>query len=429
MSIERLLNEYGVSKSSGFLPRKEPLRRLPSQYYAPWEEAIRSLPKKIATGSVHDTVNTLPLLSTSNLRTESEWQRAYVVLTFLIQAYIWSGERPTERIPPQLATPLSEVSRHLDLPPTATYASLVLWNFAFQSPLGDMTDPENLRSLHTTTGLKDEEWFYLISVALESRGGPIVMELLRCMDAAILGDDMAVINSLMQTTVNIRKIGVLLERMYERCDPQTYYHDIRPLLAGTKGMSSSGLPNGVCFDYGGGIEEWHQYSGGSNGQSSLIQFLDIALGINHNATGSDRGRSHEAGAKSKANGYIQEIRNYMPGPHRRFLATIEKLANIRSYALSETASTEVTAAYDETVMALSKFRDIHIQIVTRYIITPSRSPPAAHVMRRTGINLASASSQAGKAGSEKPQLYGTGGTDLIPFLKQTRDETREAASR
>ena len=60
----------------------------------------------------------------------------------------------------------------------------MLWNFAFQSPLGDLTDPDNLRCLHTVTGLKDEEWFYLISVALESRGGPIVKELLKCMDAA-----------------------------------------------------------------------------------------------------------------------------------------------------------------------------------------------------------------------------------------------------
>ena len=352
--------------------------------------------------------------------------------------------------------PFLQVAKHHDLPPTATYSSLVLWNFAFQSPFCDLTDPSNLHSLLTVTGLKDEEWFYLISVALESRGGPIVLELLNCMEAVRRRDEADIVASLIQTTRNIQQIGLLLERMYERCDPQTYYHDIRPLLAGTKGMATSGLPKGVFFDEGDGRGEWHQHSGGSNGQSSLIQLLDIALGVDHYATGEHRGRSSEAGPKSKANGYIkvskpfhsppgnplrgcltdtnQEMRKYMPGPHRAFLAYVEKTTNIRDYAFSSAEASEaVRNAYAETVTALSKFRDVHIQIVTRYIITPSKTAPAAHVKRRTGLNLASASSSAAKEVAkmgeqkEKPQLYGTGGTDLIPFLKQTRDETREAA--
>jgi indoleamine 2,3-dioxygenase len=211
----------------------------------------------------------------------------------------------SQRLPPQIAIPFLEVSKHHDLPPTATYSSLVLWNFAFQSPLCDLTDPINLRSLHTVTGLKDEEWFYLISVALESRGGPIVIELLNCVEAVQQRNEAATIASLNQTTYNIQQIGLLLQRMYERCDPQTYYHDIRPLLAGTKGMATSGLPNGVFFDEGDGKGEWRQSSGGSNGQSSLIQLLDIALGVDHYATGEHRGRSSEAGPKSKANGYIK----------------------------------------------------------------------------------------------------------------------------
>jgi indoleamine 2,3-dioxygenase len=278
------------------------------------------------------------------------------------------------------------------------------------------------------TGTKDEEWFYLISVALESRGGPIIRELLQCMEAAHAGQDIAMVQSLQQTTLNIQRIGQLLERMYERCDPQTYYHDVRPFLAGTKGMAASGLPNGVYFDYGNDQGEWLQYSGGSNGQSSLIQLLDIALGVDHYATG-ERGRSSDQGIRNKANGYMQDMRNYMPGRHREFLAYVEKTTDIRGYATGLGASEAVRSAYKETVTALSKFRDIHIQIVTRYIITPSRNPPAAHVRRKTGINLATASStKADTTTEEKAGLKGTGGTDLMPFLKQTRDETREAAS-
>lgn len=216
----------------------------------------------------------------------------------------WPADLP-QRLPPQIAVPFLTVSKHHDLPPTATYSTLVLWNFAFQSPYCDLTDPANLRSLLTITGTKDEEWFFLISVALESRGGPIITTLLSCMDAVRRRDDAAIVATLAQTTLNIQKIGALLDRMHEHCDPQVYYHDMRPLLAGTKGMATSGLPKGVFFDEGEGKGEWHQYSGGSNGQSSLIQFLDAALGVNHYATGAPRGRSAEDAVKSTANGYMQ----------------------------------------------------------------------------------------------------------------------------
>ena len=212
-----------------------------------------------------------------------------------------------QRLPPQISIPFLTVSKYHDLPPTATYATLVLWNFAFQSPLCDVTNPVNLRSLQTVTGTKDEEWFYLISVALESRGGPIILELLNCIEAVRRRDTAAIVTHLERTTLNVQRIGALLERMYERCDPQTYYHDIRPLLAGTKNMATSGLPNGVLFDEGDGRSQWRQYSGGSNGQSSLIQFLDIALGVEHHATGAPRGRSTQEGVKSKANAYIKVI--------------------------------------------------------------------------------------------------------------------------
>jgi indoleamine 2,3-dioxygenase len=43
-------------------------------------------------------------------------------------------------------------------------------------------------------------------------------------------------------------------------------------------------------------------------------------------------------------------------------------------------------------------------------------------------NLASASMNANQdeGGIDGPELHGTGGTQLIPFLRQTRDETNKA---
>jgi indoleamine 2,3-dioxygenase len=116
------------------------------------------------------------------------------------------------------------------------------------------------------------------------------------------------------------------------------------------------------------------------------------------------------------------MRNYMPGPHRDFLNHISTLpeSSIREYAINSTVP-EVVEAFNFAVAELARFRDIHIGLITKYIIIPSKqySPTG-----NPGLNLAVASAKGVKEGKEK--LHGTGGTDLLPFLKQSRDETKEA---
>lgn len=121
------------------------------------------------------------------------------------------------------------------------------------------------------------------------------------------------------------------------------------------------------------------------------------------------------------------MRNYMPAPHRKFLEKLADLCNIRDYVTSAQDEPELKEAYNAAVMTLSSFRDAHIQIVTRYIVMPARNgSPAEHTGSK--VNLATASSQVDGLQDNKPSgLYGTGGTSLIPFLKQTRDTTKNAA--
>jgi indoleamine 2,3-dioxygenase len=179
------------------------------------------------------------------------------------------------------------VANHLSLPPTATYAALNLWNFTFTSPSmsSSLCEPENLSALHTFTGAHDEAWFYLISVAMEARGGSIVPIIMRALSAAKAKNSDMITTSLLSFAKCIQQLGALLERMYEKCEPDVFYHQIRPFLAGSKNMAVAGLPRGVFYDEGKGRGEWRQYSGGSNAQSSLIQLFDIVLGIEHRATG------------------------------------------------------------------------------------------------------------------------------------------------
>ena len=60
-----------------------------------------------------------PEFSGETLTSEREWQRAYVLVTFLAQAYIWmEGERGLpDRVPKILAVPWKETADHLGLAP------------------------------------------------------------------------------------------------------------------------------------------------------------------------------------------------------------------------------------------------------------------------------------------------------------------------
>jgi indoleamine 2,3-dioxygenase len=294
-----------------------------------------------------------------------------------------------------------------------------------------MDSLDNLATQMTFTGSLDESWFYLVSVAIEARAGPIVPMMLEAIAAARLKDVNTVVQALRSFAERLDELGALLERMYESCDPHVFYHRIRPFLAGSKNMADAGLPQGVMFDDGTGEQPYVQFSGGSNAQSSIIQFFDVVLGVEHRPTGEKRSEvpSSDSGAvQSPPHGFIQDMRRYMPGTHRRFLERMEEVANIREFVNSNRSNRALTTSYDACLAMLRSLRDKHIQLVSRYIIIKSRetrsssrslSPQQA---KTTRVNLANT---LARNGSKK--LRGTGGTALIPFLKQARDETGEPA--
>ncbi|KAF3005628.1 hypothetical protein E8E13_002866 [Curvularia kusanoi] len=411
--VERLpsaaaLPSYGISKN-GFLPANLPLTCLPNEYYQPWESIIAVLPTLIETKQIRKQIDQLPVLDTEHLLTESEWQRAYSMLAVMAQGYIWQGPEPSERLPPSIAIPFLKTAEHLEVHPVATYAALNLWNWKPLEKGANLTQPDNLVALHTATGSDDESWFLIISNAMEARAGPLLHIMLAAMEAVDLEDVAAIVSGLRYFTESMKDIGRLLERMDERCNPQRFYYTIRPLLAGSMNMEAAGLPNGVFYDEGDGKGQWRKYRGGSNGQSSLLQFFDAALSVNHTRCGN----------------FHAEMRDYMPGPHKRFLDDVESIANIRSYVDSHQDEVELVGAYNEAVAALSGFRDKHIALVTRFIIIPARQGRPTHFADRKDI-----ASMSTKMAAEKPQtqeLVGTGGTKLIPFLRTSRDETNEAA--
>ncbi|KAK4206893.1 putative indoleamine 2,3-dioxygenase [Rhypophila decipiens] len=533
-ALQALLPRFDVT-GNGFLPDRVPLSRLPDPYYAPWESLIQSLASHIQDNTVRDHINKLPVLALDRLHTEDERRRAYLILTFFAHGYIWGGAEPADVLPPPVTVPLLQISDILGLPPTATFASFNLWNFTSSHPSADFTDVDSLDALHTFTGTQDESWFYMVSVAIEAQGAYIIPILLQGLDTlqSLLsttpsGDEsspddfipepqppkdptwkahqaaiLCATKSLVEISTCIAKMGHILDKMHAKCDPHTFYHRIRPFLAGSKNMAAAGLPLGVFYDEGPSAEgqtrkgQYRQLRGGSNGQSSLIQFLDIILGVEHSSSGNSQPESDMTelkGPSEKTTSFHQEVRSYMPRRHREFLEYVMEhggggfrgvISQVLLHGPNMTSDGDETAgladlirAFKTATKALAEFRNKHLQLVTRYIIIPSRQQSqVAVVAGHNGqamagyggagakgiVNLATASTSlmangdknqkdrirhAGEAEGEvgdvttvdceeshntartrkgsshqNPELTGTGGTALLPFLKQSRDET------
>jgi len=99
----------------------------------------------------------------------------------------------------------------------------------------------------------------------------------------------------------------------------------------------------------------------------------------------------------------------MPGPHRRFLEDLNRVSDLRDYVRRHPTGEvegELRDAYNACIVGMRRFRDTHLQIVSRYIILPGA-----------------------KVGKQCPRAaMGTGGTPVVSFLKHVRQETIAAAT-
>ena len=293
----------------------------------------------------------------------------------------------------------------MELPPAATYAGYCLWNYRIIDPERSSEDPDNLASLVTFTGSKDEEWFYLTSVAIEARGARTVSLMLKMLSAASSDDKEGVIRCLKMLTDELHGVGVLLSQMRGRCRPHVFYHRIRPFLNGSKNMAANGLPQGVIYDDGSGSQVYRQYCGGSNAQSSLIQLFDMAMGVEH---------------ESSAVRFIIEMRQYMPGEHQRFMEKVAATGSVREYVKRHSSDGRLMDVYHGALGELRGLRDIHLRIVSQYIVAQSSRTMCTMDCCKDRTREHSGD-MSREPGTGKDMLRGTGGTPLVQFLKRVRE--------
>ncbi|KZS93939.1 Indoleamine 2,3-dioxygenase [Sistotremastrum niveocremeum HHB9708] len=419
-------HDFDVDPRTGFMPHQPPLTRLPDKWEL-WESALDAVlthpfivgdSLAITTADLERSevwrqrIEKMPILDTVDfISSEPLLRRAHLVLAFLLHIYVHSHSKDPNSsstiIPCAIGIPLLRVSASLQLPPVLTYADTVLYNWAPIDPSLPVSE-QNIRVVTTASGTPDECHFYLTSSRIELRGVEALDLMRASLDEAFIGDEIAIrriSGYLDKLAMVIHDLTSTLHAVRQGCDPSVFYNVVRPWF---RGVDSGPNPTNQWLFQDAekfGFLQPIEMSGPSAGQSSLIYALDIFLSVDE--------KTHAVMSHSETHEkpFLERMKAYMPRHHRAFLTHLAAEPR-RIRDLVQTSHNEgFTQAYNSAIQALKIFRDGHIQIVTSYIISQARSTPSNLLATEThGSNL-----------------KGTGGTELVPFLKGVRDRTARSA--
>jgi len=355
----------------GFLPDDNPVQRLSdcNSFVVGIEQLAQQLPELIEARRIREELVAclraidwiyLNGLSTANV------ERAMLLYSYFASAYVHARhEQPATRIPQEIAQPLVWLANKVNRPPILSYASYCLNNWKLIDPKNEEPALDNIQLIQNfcaeSVGKRDEDWFILVHVEIEYMAQEVIAAIINIRDGQFNE------NNFEWLIYGLTSMNATLARMPEQCDPENYYRWVRPYIFGFNDVVYEG-----CF-----ANKPQTFRGETGAQSSIIPALLIALGIRHQ--------------DSILVQHLQEMRDYMPQPHREFLTSLEQMpVNLRDFVLQ---NPKYKDNYNLILDELIKFRDKHFQYAVDYIY------------------------------NKVPNPTGTGGTPYIPWLKRLREET------
>ena len=352
-------------------------------------EIANELPKLLLTNNVQNKINKLKVneLSVDILlknKSEKEINLAMSHLSFIAHAFMWGGNKPEKILPEVISKPWVKLSKYLGRPPILSYASYCLDNW-YQVNQKEPISLDNVALINNFLGGVDEDWFVTIHVCIEDAAGDAI-------DAAYKLSRLNESNNVDDFNTNLKKILMSLKnvnnifsKMPEKCDPYIYYHRVRPYIFGTK--DNPDLKKGLIYE-----NQFNNkpqfYRGETGAQSSILPFLDGALGIYH--------------SNDNLRHYLNEMRDYMPPKHRKMIEDVEKRSKAKDLI---SQSKKLMNVYNNCLEEIRKFRAMHLEYAATYIHKQAQ-------VRNT----------FGTGGST---IRGTGGTPFMKYLKKHRDETQK----
>ncbi|XP_020731966.1 indoleamine 2,3-dioxygenase 1 [Odocoileus virginianus] len=387
-----IFEEYHIDEDVGFaLPL--PLEELPHPYDA-WISIARNLPELIKNNQLRMEVEKLAMLSIDDLRGHRAQRLGHLVLGYITMAYVWGqGDGDVRKVlPSNIAVPYCKLSEKLGLPPILLYADCVLANWKKKDPSGPMTY-ENMDILFSFPGGDCGKGFFLVSLLVEIAAASAIKVIPIIFDAVKREDSDTLQKALLDISSSLRKALDVFSQIHEYVDPNLFFNVLRIYLSGWK--SNPLLSEGLLYE--GVWDTPKKFAGGSAAQSSIFQCFDVLLGIQHTVGGVPSDPAAE---------FLQEMRTYMPPAHQSFLLSLKSRPSVREFVLSK-GNAMLQETYDQCVQAMVALRNYHLQIVVKYILIPASRQSKAE----SSIEDLEAESK------------GTGGTNLMDFLKTVRGKT------
>jgi len=376
------LSDFGLSEEFGYMQHSEPVATLPPGNEA-WDEMGKNLPKYLMGSDFRQRVKDLPAFKIETLKTDGEIRRAFLILSYIGQAYQWSDNEPAHVLPAVLAKPWYEVGKLVGRPPILSYTSYSIDNWYLLDRKGPI-ECGNIALLQCFLGGQDEEWFILIHIEIEKKAGKALKAIEDAQKAVAAQDLDALEKALTNLRDGIKAMYDVLARMPERCDPYVYFHRVRPYIFGWKNNPS--LPNGVVYE---GVEQYQgkgqTFRGETGAQSAIVPALDAVLGIVHE--------------QDQLRDYLMEMRQYMPPMHVKFIEAAENGPSVRNFVMACNKES-IKKLFNESVELVADFRALHLEYAGTYIHAQSQKTPG------------------------NPSAVGTGGTPFMVYLRKHRDETR-----
>ena len=374
-----------------FLPKKDPLKTYTTDTRSLKliGDIAAHLPKLLLTGQVQKTIKDLNVnaLSVNSIIRNGdirEVKLAMAHLSFISHAYIWGGKNPEKILPEAIAKPWVKLANKLERPPILSYGSYCLDNWYRVNSKEDIS-LQNVGLITNFLGGVDEDWFVTIHVCIENAASKAVNA---ATNLSNLNEDNSIndyLANLKDIVASLKEVNNIFSRMPEKCDPYIYYHRVRPFIFGTK--DNPDLKKGLIYE--GQFNNKPQFFRGETGaQSSIMPFLDGALGIYH--------------TKDHLRHYLNEMRDYMPPEHRKMIEDVESRSNAKTYIQQ---SKRLVNEYNKCLEEIRKFRALHLEFAATYIHQQSQIK-----------------NPFGRGGST---ITGTGGTPFMKYLKKHRDETQK----
>jgi len=374
-----------------FLPKKDPLiiYTTDTRSLKLIADIAGHLPKLLLTGQVQKTIKNLNrnALSVNSIIKDGdirEVKLAMAHLSFISHAYIWGGKNPEKILPEAIAKPWVKLANKLERPPILSYGSYCLDNWYRVDSKEDIS-LQNVGLITNFLGGVDEDWFVTIHVCIENAASKAVNAATKL---SYLNEDNSIndyLANLKDIVASLKEVNNIFSRMPEKCDPYIYYHRVRPFIFGTK--DNPDLKKGLIYE--GQFNNKPQFFRGETGaQSSIMPFLDGALGIYH--------------TKDHLRHYLNEMRDYMPPEHRKMIEDVESRSNAKTYIQQ---SKRLVNEYNKCLEEIRKFRALHLEFAATYIHQQSQIK-----------------NPFGRGGST---ITGTGGTPFMKYLKKHRDETQK----